>query len=53
MRGLISYLSAWGSDHRLCLEILPSRENEILIFMKNGDESRNVLGASRKRYRYP
>ena len=24
-RGLISYLSAWGSDRRLCLKILPSR----------------------------
>ena len=28
-RGLISYLSAWGSDRRLCLKILPSRKNEI------------------------
>ena len=28
-RELISYLSALGSDQRLCLKILPSRKNEI------------------------
>ena len=26
-RGLISYLSSWGSDQCLCLKILPSRKN--------------------------
>ena len=31
-RGLISYLSAWGSDRRLCLKILPSRKNEIYLW---------------------
>ena len=25
-RGFISYLSAWGSDRRVCLKILPSRK---------------------------
>ena len=28
-RGLKSYLSAWSSDQRLCLKILPSWKNEI------------------------
>ena len=31
-RGFISYLSAWGSDRRVCLEILPSRKNEIYLW---------------------
>ena len=31
-RGLISYWSAWGSDRRLCLKILPSRKNEIYLW---------------------
>ena len=31
-RGLISYLSAWGSDRRLCLKILPSRKNKIYLW---------------------
>ena len=31
-RGFISYLSAWGSDRRLCLKILPSRKNEIYLW---------------------
>ena len=49
-RGLINYLSAWGSDWRLCLKLLPSRKKRD-IFMKNGNERRDVLGDSRKRYR--
>ena len=31
-RGFISYLSAWGSDRRVCLKILPSRKNEIYLW---------------------
>ena len=31
-RGLISYLSAWVSDRRLCLKILPSRKNETYLW---------------------
>ena len=31
-RGLINYLSAWGSDRRLCLKLLPSRKNEIYLW---------------------
>ena len=31
-RKLINYLSAWGSDRRLCLKILPSRKNEIYLW---------------------
>ena len=31
-RGLISYLSAWGSDRRLCLKILPSRKKKIYLW---------------------
>ena len=50
-RGLISYLSAWGNDRRLCLKILLSQKNEIYLW-KNGNECRDVLGNSRKRYRY-
>ena len=33
-RGFISYSSAWGSDRRVCLKILPSRENKIYIYEK-------------------
>ena len=31
-REMISYLSAWGYDRRLCLKILPSRKNEIYLW---------------------
>ena len=31
-RGFTSYLSAWGSDRRVCLKILPSRKNEIYLW---------------------
>ena len=31
-RAFISYLSAWGSDRRVCLKILPSRKNEIYLW---------------------
>ena len=31
-KGFISYLSAWGSDRRVCLKILPSRKNEIYLW---------------------
>ena len=31
-RGFISYLSAWGSDQRVCLKTLPSRKNEIYLW---------------------
>ena len=31
-RGFISYSSAWGSDRRPCLKILPSRKNEIYLW---------------------
>ena len=31
-REMISYLSAWGCDRRLCLKILPSRKNEIYLW---------------------
>ena len=43
------YLSAWGSDRRVCLKILPSRKNEIYLW-KIGNKSWDVLGDSRKRY---
>ena len=31
-RGFISYLSAWGSDRRVCSKILPNRKNEIYLW---------------------
>ena len=31
-RGFISYLSAWGSDQRVCLKILPSQKKEIYLW---------------------
>ena len=31
-RELMSYLSAWGCDQRLCLKILSSRKNEIYLW---------------------
>ena len=31
-RGFTSYLSALGGDRRLCLKIMPSRENEIYLW---------------------
>ena len=31
-RGFTSYLSAWGSDRRVCLKILPSWKNEIYLW---------------------
>ena len=37
-RGLISYWSAWGSDRRLCLKILPTGKTKY-IFMKSCNES--------------
>ena len=51
-RGFISYLSAWGNDQLLCLKILHSRKNEICLW-KIGNERRDVLGDSRKRYHRP
>ena len=51
-RGLISYLLAWGNDQLLCLKILHSRKNEICLW-KIGNERRDVLGDSRKRYHRP
>ena len=44
-RELISYLSALGSDRRLCLKILPSRKKRDIL-IKNGNEGRDVLGNS-------
>ena len=49
-KGLISYLSALGSDRRLCLKLLPGLKKRDK-FMKNGYEGRDALGDSRKRYR--
>ena len=34
-RGFISYSSAWGSDRRVCLKILPSRKNEMSNMAKS------------------
>ena len=51
-RGLISYLSAWGSDRRLCLKNTAYPEKWD-IYTKNGNEGKDVLGDSRKRYRGP
>ena len=51
-RGLISYLLAWDNDQLLCLKILHSRKNEICLW-KIGNERRDVLGDSRKRYHRP
>ena len=31
-RGFISYLSAWGSDRRVCFKILPSWKNETYLW---------------------
>ena len=53
-RGLMSYLSAWGGDRCLCLkDWLPSWQNEMEKWRKNGNKGRDVLGDSRKRYRCP
>ena len=46
-RGLISYLSAWGSDQRVLLQNTAQPEKKG-IFIKNGKEDRDVRGNSRK-----
>ena len=51
-RGLISYLLAWGNDQLLCLKILHSRKTRY-VYVKIGNERRDVLGDSRKRYHRP
>ena len=49
-RGLISYLSAWGSDRHLKNTAQPEKRYK---FMKNGNESRDVLSDLWLRYHFP
>ena len=44
-RELISYLSALGSDRRLCLKNTAQPEKRDIL-IKNGNEGRDVLGNS-------
>ena len=43
---------AWGNDQLLCLKILHSRKTRY-VYVKIGNERRDVLGDSRKRYHRP
>ena len=42
-RGFISYLSAWGSDRRVCLKILPSRKTRYIY-----EKWQRKLGCTRR-----